>query len=227
MPRRRNYRRKKRYGYRRRRKRKRKWRRRPRAIAQGFASSFVKGRITKMVYHDRYDFTSTAGILSYRTLRCNSIFDPDYTGSGHFPQGYAQWALLYAQYMVVGARVNIRATFSETKGTTPYNYGVIRGISAAMPYSTAVDCIEESGKYRLFRGGVDTGVLRMGYSTRKMFNIKDPRDVMDRYGSLFGNNPTEQCYWHLWVVGDVADTAVARLEVTIEYIVVLSQPVSI
>jgi len=222
MPRRKNYRRRKRYVRRGRRKRKRKWRRRPRAIAQGFASSFVKGRITKMVYHQRVILSSIGGAMSTYTWRANSIYDPDYTSLGHQPRGHDQWELLYANYLVVGSRINIRATFAEGAGTVPYTYGVLRSRSASNPFTNANGCIEESGKYRLWRGGVDTGVLRQGYGLKRFFNIKDPKDNITRFGAPFGSNPSEEAFFHVWVAGDGLDDAYARFEVTIQYVVLLS-----
>lgn len=230
MPRKRYYRRKRRRnaGYRMRKRRRYRYRRgrRTRSRAQGFASTFVKGRITKMVYHDAFILNSTTGILANQVFRAGSIFDPDFTGTGHQPRGHDQWAQLYHKYLVIGARISVYPSFSTNGGGQPYLFGLMCIRNQTNPYTTGWECIENSGKFRVFRPGAPCRVLRQGYSLRRFYNLKDPRDNIDEYGALFGANPAIEPHFHLWCEGDPGDTIYGLFEVTLEYICILSDAVN-
>lgn len=43
------------------------------------------------------------------SFRGNSLFDPDYTSTGHQPMYFDQYALIYERYRVMGAKISIRA----------------------------------------------------------------------------------------------------------------------
>lgn len=43
-------------------------------------------------------------------FRLNSVYDPDYTATGHQPRGYDQWAALYAYYRVHVATYSVTAS---------------------------------------------------------------------------------------------------------------------
>lgn len=56
-------------------------------------------------------YTGTAGIMgTEQVFRLNSLYDPNFTGTGHQPYGYDQLNGIYKKYMVSG--VHIRVTFS-------------------------------------------------------------------------------------------------------------------
>jgi len=124
--------------------------------------------ICKLKYNTRFqlDPASTGiagtgdGSLNTYIFRLNSLFDPDYSttnplasaGKGtpnHQPYGFDQWATFYAQYMVLGAKVDVdfynqnhnvlRTNYSANIDTqlgtesgasvyVPSNYGVFVGV---------------------------------------------------------------------------------------------------
>lgn len=70
---------------------------------------FPTGQFVKFTYtQSNVLYSGTGGIWgTEQVFRLNSIYDPDYTGSGHQPYGYDQMALLYKQYKVIGAMIEI------------------------------------------------------------------------------------------------------------------------
>lgn len=124
--------------------------------------------ICKLKYNTRFQLdpastgiagTGDASLATY-IFRLNSLFDPDYSttnplasaGKGtpnHQPYGFDQWATFYAQYMVLGAKVDVdfynqnhavlrtnnAATVDSQLGTetgtsvyVPSNHGVFVGV---------------------------------------------------------------------------------------------------
>lgn len=91
------------------RRRRRNYKRKSRAITRFVQpqSGFPDRVLTKL----RYVQTVTLGNGSYtvasHTFRCNSLFDPDYSGTGHQPMYFDQYAALYQYYDVKKAKIHV------------------------------------------------------------------------------------------------------------------------
>lgn len=55
----------------------------------------------KLPYVDSINLTTTYGANQNYIFRMNSLFDPDYTGTGHQPKGRDLWASMYDYYAVL------------------------------------------------------------------------------------------------------------------------------
>lgn len=62
----------------------------------------------ELVYADTKVLTSSAGLPTSNVYRLNSLFDPDFTGTGNQPVGFDNYALLYGRYCVYEAMVECR-----------------------------------------------------------------------------------------------------------------------
>jgi len=70
------------------------------------ASSLLNGLPTRKKINLRYCdeiLVTGAGTVGVHTFRLNSMFDPDYTATGHQPMGRDQWAAFYGRYVVANA----------------------------------------------------------------------------------------------------------------------------
>lgn len=56
--------------------------------------------LLKLRYRDNYTLSSSTVPFVQRAWRLNSIYDPDFTGSGHQPLCYDQWQVFYKNYRV-------------------------------------------------------------------------------------------------------------------------------
>lgn len=74
---------------------------------------FPSRAVVDLVYEDLYTLTAgSAGTFgTEKIMALNSVYDPDYSGTGHQPYGYDQIAALYAFYKVHGVEMDV--TFSD------------------------------------------------------------------------------------------------------------------
>lgn len=88
----------------------------PGAAAQGKRIGFPASRTASFTYVENLQITSTAGALGYYQFKLNDAYDPNYTGTGHQPMGYDQWALFYNHYVVEACTYDIEAIKDATAG---------------------------------------------------------------------------------------------------------------
>lgn len=76
-------------------------------------NSLVQPKLrTKLVYCDTIELAPDNGMDNH-LFRINSIFDPDYTGTGHQPAFHDQWSPLYSNYRVTGFKYSVK--FTQTR----------------------------------------------------------------------------------------------------------------
>jgi len=86
-----------------------------------------------------------AGIASFIThkFRANSLYDPDYTGTGHQPYGFDQYHLLYKENRVLNAKLSITKTNTAITDNIPGFIGIIVSPDVTTPtFSDASHFIE-------------------------------------------------------------------------------------
>lgn len=70
-------------------------------VVRKFPGLFPDVALTAHRYTDKLTITSTSGALGSHSWR-DSLYDPDYTGTGAQPLGFDQFATLYEKYNVQG-----------------------------------------------------------------------------------------------------------------------------
>ena len=167
--------------------------------------------------------TSTAGAMQTKIVRANDIFDPDYTGTGHQPMGFDQWAVLYNHFVVLGSKVTCRFVLDADENDPAY-VGVYISDDTTTPYTDASECIEsKKGQTKILARPDKAGHVTATYSAKRFYNVTDVKDNVDRLGSTVTASPTEQALFHYWLQG-VNETINGDVDVTIEYIVMFSEP---
>lgn len=183
--------------------------------------------ITRMRYCDTVAINPGAGLAATHLFSCNALFDPDITGGGHQPYGRDQFmGIFYDHYMVLGSKIT--ATFySPASGVSTGSLQV--GVSLLDNTTTETDpavCRERPATSFRLTAGSDSGrpiaTVTKGYSPKTFFRSKSRSMI----GAAAGANPTEQAYYHVWVApADAAtDTASMFCVITIEYLVLLTEP---
>jgi len=172
------------------------------------------------------------------TFRINSLYDPDYTGTGHRPFGTNEYSQMFNHYTVLGAKYTIIVNAAPTE-TLPFDdepIMIFAGITAGNSIQeTAPEAMKECGLFQ-YRVSVDTGenwvkpAKFVGYwSAKKYFNVDSAKDDIDNYGAAFGNNPVEQAFLQIGLstANDGAPTGVTtspyQFEVRIEFICAFSE----
>lgn len=174
------------------------------------------------------------GLIGYHYFRANSIYDPDYTATGHTMAGYNNMFALYNHYLVVGSKITV--TWSngagETSGDVPCRVGTFIDADASIGATNYYELIENGhGSSRLMASGNSNlyKITRTGatYSPKKFFNVQDPKDLRESLGSQFGANPSEGAFFAVWAQPLGAYTANLTANVVIDYTVVFGEPKTI
>lgn len=186
---------------------------------------------TKLVYSDTV-LLSSSGSISFTThaFRANSVFDPDWTGTGHQPTRYDQFTALYTRYEVLKSNIRVQfctgdvSTTSTTVATGPWTVGVVCSGNAT-PAGTGTDpgyTLAESPRSDF--GALTTNTIRTcsTYWDRSLVGHPSHDDSLV---AGTGSNPASEGYYILWAFneGNVASTTVLA-HVRIEFQVRFSRP---
>lgn len=187
----------------------------------------------KLVYQTSISLNPSAFTVVGYSFRCNSIFDPDFTGTGHQPMGHDQIALLYHKYKVVASSISITPvgvihTASQTGGI----YGCTTVMNSAQGISTDVDTNMERQRtsYRILpSGGQNTtgkaqSKVKQFFNARKMLSTKE---YVDSSVPLSSNPPADsQVLYTVWYGGSDSsvDPAPAEFRITLYYWCLFTDP---
>lgn len=179
---------------------------------------FAQRYITKMKYSQVFSLTSTSPQYAFRL---NSIFDPDFTGTGHQPYGHDTLNAVYNRYRVISCSYNI----------TAYAGGSVLRVAALpandlMPPSSVSDiCENPRSKWIIQIPGGNTKLLKgKVYIPSLMGRNKQQYLADDRFQAAFGTNPLEAAI--LNVVGaDISDNGTTiSCTITMNYVVECFDP---
>lgn len=201
--------------------------------------AFSKSQMVKLRYIQQVQLNpaATAGSTAWIYYSANSINQPNQGQSpnvsfstSHQPLGHDQWANVYNHYLVLGSKISVQMI--PNNSVSPFVAG---GLATLMVQDTPTSIIVastvmESGR-AIYKNIAPNGTgpyrLTKGVSVKKFFNVKNLKDNIDNYGSLFGGNPNEQVYFNLQFFP--TDTTVAGVLgpmclVTIDYVVLMTGP---
>jgi hypothetical protein len=163
--------------------------------AKGVKVGFPAERTVRLTYSDFDKFTATTGVLAKYQYRINSAFDPDYTGTGHQPLGFDQWAAYYNHYVVeeveyevqiapTGTTYTYTATYLSDDTTVPLNFSELQENGGVVAFGSPYSSINS----HIYKGKVDVA---------KFFNrtsiASDPE-----LRALVSANPVETVYLNLF-----------------------------
>jgi len=195
-------------------------------IQRNFA--VADSQIVKLKYGDRFTLDAGAATPALYVFRANSIYDPNYTGTGHQPLSHDEWSVFYNHYIVIGAKIKVTfmaRSASSVTGPALCSVSLHAGATSSTASDTAI--IENAKNAWGFCGGVYSKShlnLTKTYSPKTFFG-KKVIQVGDTSGAQFGANPAEEAYWHIHVAGQdgVANPDAIDCVVQINYIVRLSE----
>lgn len=176
---------------------------------------------TKLVYADVVELAMTSGGASTWSFRLNSLFDPDYTGTGHQPMWHDQFSAVYRNYRVKGSKITaefLPAT-AEVPGTNAFGPYVVAIIPSNQTTLTAssVALISEDPNSTSAVIGPKLG----GRNYAKLTNTFSPqRDLgLDPYekdlSAVVSASPANEFYAHV-IARDMSTTQTSRMTVRIK-----------
>jgi len=172
----------------------------------------------------RYFATVDVGAATFGTtkqyFRCNGLFDPDITGTGHQPLGFDQLMTIYTSYVVLGAK--IKCTFFGREDTNSSMSGVV-GIyqddstSNTLPFEAL---IEGSGKKKwgVYTASDQKVVLTDTYKSKVVYSKATLADTSQR--GTASTDPSDAHTWCLFNCNQASTTESVYVAVDIEYDVV-------
>lgn len=146
----------------------------------------------------RYDQSiALASITNNYLFRGNSVFDPDFTGSGNQPNYFDNYAAIYQQYRVRSSSITVR--FYNASATIASRVLLMPSDTSTPPANVMNGAGNPFAKNRIL-GTTVTGsnqvVLKGKMSTSKI-NGKTPAQVLagDQYQSVVTSNPSDPWFW--------------------------------
>lgn len=188
---------------------------------------------TKLRYCDVVQLAASAGSPAIYQFRMNSLFDPDFSNTGHQPQWFDQLSAVYLNYKVLGSKITVTFVPNqvgdiEVNDKGPYIVGIttvsgISSFSAANYPALLEDGNSVHGVIVDKQGSNNAKTLSNTYSPRRDLGL-------DTNGSELlvstGSSPAtaNTCFANLWCL-DMTEAASQDVvaKVQIEYIVEFTQ----
>lgn len=174
--------------------------------------------LMKHSYVDNYklDNTGTTTVAATQQFRLNSLYDPDYTGSGHQPYYYDQIAALYAEYCVYGVKVDIYAGSESV--TSPILLSIAPSLSTSLPTDAELG-LERPQASRLFvdAGGASQRFVKY-YKIYEILGVPKSECFIDDALSASGTNPSRPLYLNLSAIcGDTSVACILNINVKMTF----------
>ncbi len=165
--------------------------------------------------------TTTGGLYTY-IFRGNSLYDPDYTGSGSQPSFFDNWTGLYNSYVVLSSKIIVECMTSG--GQADF---VLNVVSPSYSTSAATDAFSAaSNRYAVSTSTIIFGnavkkTISNAMSTCQMFGVR-PEAILidDLYSGTGSTNPAtaQTWYWHVNCQSETGTTTLTgALRIMIEY----------
>lgn len=166
------------------------------AATQG-SSAVANKQVVKLRYTTLVPLTNTGtGLGVTYQFRANSIFDPDFSGTGHQPMGHDEWAKFYLHYRVLKSSISVQIE-ADDAATQPYvqwvGVGAASGTASINP-TTVIERQKAAWKV----SGVGTtpaGPLINWFDGKRFFGAATQNG--DTCKAAFGANPTEDVFFQI------------------------------
>lgn len=157
-------------------------------------SGLADKTMVKLKYCDKYNFSPNAGSITSQQFMLNSVYDPDYTGTGHQPMYYDNYAALYQKYRVHAYKIKISCIGITTGVPTVVTWKT--NDSATVPSTSFSEMVEANrSKYCILSGfeGQNRGFIRQYQKIANIMGLKKLGQERD-YTASVGSNPSEAVY---------------------------------
>ena len=182
-----------------------------------------------MHYADEYAVAALAsGSRVGQTMRGNSVYDPDQTGTGHQPRGFDQIAALYNYYCVTASSIRVRFC------TASAGNGVLVGLVAdatvgTAPVSSTITEFLESFPYNVLCSNTDGSQSVVTLTDKRTTRAMSATPVPDSENvAAVTSNPANEWYWKIVVFnGNPTSAVTGSLFVDVWYEVEFSEPIEV
>jgi len=166
-----------------------------------------------------------AGTGAYYQYRINSMYDPDFTGTGTSSIGYSQQMAMYSRHRVTRVRVMLNWALS-TAG--PAQVGFMYGMSTTPTATLTRWPVEPNSHSKLLNGitGSRSGwVVDQNVPLAKVAGVTQRQFITDLdFAAIVGANPSAGIYLTIFVIGYAGTPTTAVCEVKLIQEVQFSSP---
>jgi len=177
--------------------------------------------VTKLRYSDWITLSGTPNTVRSNLFRMNSIYDPDYTGTGHQPQWHDQLSGIYQKYRVLGSKLT--ATFTpfdingdETSVNGPWIVGATGLNSVTFTQASIGQLVEDADAATAVigdrQGGPNQKTLSVTFSPNRDLGMGADDDTTS---ASFGTNPAQGFYGSVWMVENSGSGVTANMKVLV------------
>lgn len=193
-------------------------------------SGFPASQVVKHKYLQYLTLDSDGLTTAFNKFRANSVYDPDFTGTGGQPMNHDLYASLYDHYVVLGAKITVTAYSQTSLGGSPavlYIDVLDSSTASATGYIEAMERRRCRSIVLPTRETNRNNRLSNWFSSKKFFGVTDVDDNRDNLGSVKLGNPSEQCLFEVGVMpmDGVTNIDPVNCLVQIDYIVKWSEPI--
>jgi len=167
-------------------------------------------------YSEVINFNTSAATPQKQFMRAGSINDPNYSGVGYQPYGHDQYQGLYNHYRVIKSVCKI--TNTSNGGSNIMGLALHDDVSATNDFD-AIRTMKPV-KFIPLCGTNEPHSLEMTYNSGQVFPGQQQATT-----ALFGNNPSEEQYFLIWVTGGnpLSDPSAISIVISIDYYVEFSE----
>jgi len=184
---------------------------------------FPDKMITTLRYHDFNNLNSTTGTVANYLYRLNSVFDPDFTSTGHQPMYRDLLATIYDHYAVISTKAIIK--FVNTSTTISFICGCIIDDDSTIDTNRDALCEQTHGEHVLLpplAGSLSSHTFIQRWDVRKYLGI-DPF-TSETYKTSVGSNPTDTSFLGIWGVdAELSATATISFDIELEFTVLWTE----
>lgn len=194
----------------------------PRAFAKGKNPLPFK-LVTKLAYNQQFLLSGAAGATAVRVFDASTLYDPDYTGTGHQPLGFDQIMPMYDHYVVLGSKITCRFA----PGTPSMVIGV-SGNAVVTPKTDPSHYIEAGAtSHMAVVYQANMPIINQTYSPKIHLGIDDPM-AADKLQGTASSNPTDNWFYHVFAAPfNSGESVSCYVDVTIEYTAAFIEPVQL
>lgn len=159
-----------------------------------------------------------SGTLTAIQFRMNSLFDPDYSGIGHQPYGYDQWAQFYNRYRVYGCAYRI--TLSNTSTADQVEVLVQHRPNSLLSgnFETGTEAPYKTLRILPVEGSARPVTIKGYHNCSKIYGIsKKQYQAEQDFAALINFNPPNVTFLNIYIQNQSVltnATVIARVELT-------------
>lgn len=199
--------------------------RRTRMYRQPMTVGIETCKMVKLTYAVQIRLDPLNGGSDQITFRANSLFDPEYATGGHQPLYFDQYSELYANYKVLGAKINVTgANDYSDQANVMGNLITINVRNEPQSAGSYTEAIEAKGA--VYKQCQERRPFHLShkYSAKKFHCITNIKDAVQLEGLTggtgTGSNPPQEAYFNIaaYPLYALQNPYPACLNVRIDYI---------